>query len=110
MDKINRLFLRLGGLYGHLWMSQYKHDKFLTVAKEDWARALHHFDENIIDVALAHCVKRFHQPITLPQFYDLCKSLVKEKRAERMTSLRCNPAIAEVAIKKCYEILKGKQQ
>lgn len=72
--RVDRLFSRLGVIYGHLWQSQYKQAGFLTLAKTEWAITLRGVDNNSVRLAIEECQKRIEMPPTLPLFFQLCKN------------------------------------
>lgn len=73
--RIDRLFLRLGAIYGHIWFSTYKNEYLLKITKEEWTDALQPFDTSILKDALLRIREHNPYPPTLPQFIECCKAL-----------------------------------
>ena len=73
--RIDRLFLRLAAIYGHLWSNLYKSEEFLNCTKQEWREGLQTFDNVTLGKALEHCRASVNYPPTLPMFIEVCKSL-----------------------------------
>lgn len=71
-NRIDRLFLRMAVIYGHIWKSFFREKQFLDFAKKEWSTALREFSDEVIFQAVTLCRQRFEMPPTLPQFILLC--------------------------------------
>lgn len=81
-----------------------KEERFIVFMKNEWQISLKEFTPAIISQATDHCLKRKQLPPTLPQFYDLCRTLhIREKEQEalnnRAPNERATPASLEVGRK-----------
>jgi hypothetical protein len=72
---IEKLFVRLGANYGHLFMSQFKTDQHLMAAKKEWAIALKDRSPVQLSEAIKSCQKNYMMPPTLPQFLAITDSI-----------------------------------
>ena len=86
--RIERLFLRLAAIYGHIWKTIYKNAVFLDASKTEWQEGLQKFDNHAIKDAIMLCREKCNYPPTLPQFIEICK-------ANQQRSTPYKPMIAE---------------
>ncbi len=98
--QVDRLFVRLGVTYGHIWWSQFPSDDFLLAAKREWALTLGRFSSKRLAHALKTTKDRYPLPPSLPQFAALCKAkLNRSHEAYRLPALpKCDPSIARAHI------------
>ena len=71
--RIKRLFTRFAAVYGHIWQSQYKHEKAISLADFEWSETLENISDDNMELAFTECKKRYSMPPTLPAFYQLCR-------------------------------------
>ena len=69
---VDRLFVRLTSIYGHLWASQYSEPRTLIAARAEWAHALGDFTLDQIADGINRSTAAYERPPTLPQFKKLC--------------------------------------
>ena len=94
--RIDRLFLRLAAMYGHVWRSLYKSEEFLAFTKNEWLGNLARFEDSILDKALMNCLNTWDYPPTVPQFIEGCKAYSRQGQYEKY-STNSKPARPEVA-------------
>jgi len=106
--QIDRLFVRLGVTYGHIWWSQFPSDDFLNAAKKEWAITLGKFSNERLGKALKAAKDKYDLPPSLPQFVMLCKG--KLNRSHDVFPLsqlpQCDPSIAREHLAKARAALK----
>lgn len=112
---VERIFDRMQGLYGSLWLDRWRSgelleqggqrfDRGLLLAKATWGEELAGFVDQPerISRALEACRHR-NLPPTLPEFLDLCRQQhaeqMKALAAPRMSQQEVAPRIAELAKK-----------
>ncbi len=107
MERIDKLFLRLAAIYGHVWRSLYKSDQFLAFTKNEWLEGLKKFEDNILDKALLSYRTNGEYPPTLPQFVECCKACSKQGQYEKysLASKPSNPKIAREHLNQIKTIL-----
>jgi hypothetical protein len=71
-ERIERLFLRLGTIYGSVWFDRWR-DAPAELVKAEWSRGLARFDVPTIRRALDWCAENQKFPPTLPDFIAACK-------------------------------------
>ncbi|KTD38598.1 hypothetical protein Lnau_0513 [Legionella nautarum] len=75
MKCIDKLFLKFAAYYGPVWRSQLKQDEFILFMKKEWHKALAHFSNRIVELAIEACGLSKSLPPTLPEFVDICKNI-----------------------------------
>ena len=109
--RIDRLFLRMAAIYGHLWKGLYREKQFISFAQKEWASALREFSDEIIFQAVTLSRQRFEMPPTLPQFIQLCyqsKPAVLKTLSEACEIVERNLAVAEEHLDEISVILSKK--
>jgi hypothetical protein len=88
LPQVKRLFMMFHGMYGNQLLDKYRtgqlnksgEDTGLLSAQAVWVNGLKEFDFDVVRQAVAHCENKHKTfPPTLPEFRDLCKSLVPHK-------------------------------
>lgn len=107
LERINRLFLRMSVIYGHIWISQFRQADYLKLAKQEWAETLSRFANVAVENAIKECRKQYEMPPTLPQFYQLCKRFqprgpLKETVVDKK---QCSPTVVRQNMTKIRDIL-----
>lgn len=107
--RIDTLFSRIGGIYGHIWASAYQNERALAFAKKEWSETLQCFDNQVLKEALLKI--RVHKPYppTLPQFFECCKAIKNRKTpcgVKDEPSKPRNMEVAEINLKAMLTILK----
>ncbi|MDR5825816.1 hypothetical protein [Caballeronia sp. LZ043] len=82
--QIKRLFMLLHGMYGNSVLDKYRigqvengEDVGMSSARQVWLNGLREFPQPILLKALAKCSEKHKTfPPTLPEFRDICKSLM----------------------------------
>ncbi|MDR5776263.1 MULTISPECIES: hypothetical protein [unclassified Caballeronia] len=82
--QIRRLFMLLHGMYGNAVLDKYRigqvengEDVGMSSARQVWLNGLREFPQPIVLKALAKCSEKHKTfPPTLPEFRDICKSLM----------------------------------
>ncbi|WP_143062186.1 hypothetical protein [Paraburkholderia diazotrophica] len=83
--QIRRLFMLLHGMYGNSVLDKYRigqvdddgEDVGMKSARSVWLNGLREFPQPIVMKALAKCTEKHKTfPPTLPEFRDICKSLM----------------------------------
>jgi hypothetical protein len=82
--QIRRLFMLLHGMYGNSVLDKYRigqvengEDVGMSSARQVWLNGLREFPQPIVLKALAKCSEKHKTfPPTLPEFRDICKSLM----------------------------------
>ena len=103
--RIDKLFLKMAAMYGHVWRSLYKSDAFLAFTKTEWSKGLMRFDDKTVDKALLSCLSNWELPPTLPQFVDCCKAYTKRMMYEKDVIKPCTPAVAEANLNQIKNFL-----
>ncbi|HFD6600728.1 TPA: Vir protein [Legionella pneumophila] len=107
--RIDTLFSRLGGIYGHVWASAYQNERALAFAKKEWSETLQCFDSLILKDALLQIRVQKQYPPTLPQFYECCKAIKNRQTPCGIKDDSNKPRNMEVAdknIKAMFSLLK----
>lgn len=68
---LDRLFTRMGGIYGTLWYGRWIGVP-IEVMQAEWGDALKHFDLPAIGRAIEWCRSNHPLPPTLPEFVQAC--------------------------------------
>ncbi|HRD70436.1 MAG TPA: Vir protein [Legionella sp.] len=104
------MFIRLGAIYGHIWVSLYQTEKLLAFAKKEWSEGLQAFDNATVKEVLLKCREKSAYPPTLPQFIEYCKEVKKRKDSYasvvRATGCTNHSEIAKKHIKSMLEKLR----
>lgn len=98
---VDRIFVRLGSIYGHLWSSRFRSEQILKATKAEWAMDLYGLHVNDIARGLEEMKRAYpDHPPTLPQFKALCSPVAApyHRRNEEALALPA-PRNAEVAQK-----------
>jgi hypothetical protein len=82
--QIKRLFMLLHGMYGNSVLDKYRigqvedgEDVGMKSARQVWLNGLREFPQPVVLKALAKCSEKHKTfPPTLPEFRDICKSLM----------------------------------
>jgi hypothetical protein len=69
---VDRLFVRLNSIYGHLWSSRFPDANMLAAAKAEWGMDLAKCTPEQLGRALEACKQQYDTPPSLPQFSRLC--------------------------------------
>lgn len=85
--QIKRLFMLLHGMYGNSVLDKYRigqvengEDVGMSSARQVWLNGLREFPQPIVMKALAKCTEKHKTfPPTLPEFRDICKSLMPRR-------------------------------
>ena len=104
--RIDKLFSQFAVFYGHIWRSQFKDEKFLKFAKEEWQAGLRGFTDTVLTTAILNCRDAYELPPTLPQLIHCCKQ-TKKQRLLYVTEARrpATQAVAESCLLRCKELL-----
>lgn len=78
---IEALFLRLQSIYGHSWISAFRDEGVIKLAKKEWMGALKNYNPHTIKTVLSVCRKKHHLPPSLPQFIEHCEA--EENRSHK---------------------------
>jgi hypothetical protein len=70
---IERIFVKLGAIYGHLWKSRCASLQEWEVSKNEWSEKLADLEVFEIIYALDKCAREVPMPPTLPQFLELAR-------------------------------------
>jgi hypothetical protein len=107
--RIETLFVRLGAIYGHIWLSSYKNERVLELTKKEWSEGLQRFDTSTLRAALLRFREQAGFPPTLPQFIECCKAIHKRNEPFVHAQQSAQPASLDVAerhIKAMLDLLK----
>ena len=74
--RIRRLFARFNGAYGQSWSNRFPSESMLLAAVDEWHKALSGYSNSQIDRAYDMCIQRHILAPTLPQFKQICHSIV----------------------------------
>lgn len=69
---VDRLFARLGAMYGKHWIDLWTNVNPQEV-RDTWARALARFEPGAMRRAIEHCESHLKFPPTMPEFVALCR-------------------------------------
>ena len=108
MDKrIERLFLRLAAIYGHMWISIYKTEEFMQCSKREWREGLKSFDSATVGEALELCREHKSYPPSLAKFIEICKSTLKRETyfTKIEETSRSDPVIARMHLANIHAML-----
>jgi hypothetical protein len=106
-QRIENLFTRFAGYYGHVWRSQFKSEGFLEFAKKEWQDGLKPFSEDTLNQAILTCRDFYELPPTLPQMIGLCRS-IKKRTSFYVAHKEFIPApkeLVDATIKQCKALL-----
>lgn len=80
---VDRLFVRLGAMYGKAWLDMWT-GADIAIVKTEWARALYGVEPELLRLALNALLAEGRPfPPTLPEFVALCRQNVR-KGAHRL--------------------------
>lgn len=108
--RIDRLFLKFTAFYGHIWRSQFKHEDFISFAKNEWQVGLQRFDDQVLDSVTVRCREHCEFPPTLSQFIMFCRQAALPTTRKRKLRV-VNPSSPEKSkqhLNQLKEMLKGK--
>ena len=109
-DWVDRLFIRLGFMYGNLWTDRWR-DAPMDMVKAEWGKALSRFDLPTIKLALDWCSENQKFPPTLPEFMDACRqqrTRPEHKPMQNVPRLSVDSSIAREKIAELVAQLKDK--
>lgn len=101
---IDLLFLRLDGIYGHLWTSRHANAKAWEITKDEWGSALAGIDVSIIRNVLDELRNDDRDyPPSLPQFLKLCRKHCGLPDMEKAYQMALRRDFSHPLTEMCYE-------
>ena len=74
------LFVRIGVVYGHLWLSQFKTERMIEIAKREWLVSIEKYTPVQIHNGLERCKKNLtDSPPTLGQFINFIQVEIADR-------------------------------
>lgn len=100
---IDRLFLRLGTIYGALWTDKWR-DAPVDLVKAEWERVLSGFSMEALRGGLDHCAASLKFPPSLPEFAQACRDARPRPEAQVRRPLLVDKPAADFVARKIAEM------